>query len=238
MSRRNDISDDRNERKICHIYRLGTIEYQKAWELQCRIAKLIARNQASDTLLLLEHPPTYTLGRKTDERHFFVPPDWIKEGKVEVRCVDRGGDVTFHGPGQLVGYPIIRLSGGFKETIRYLRNLEEMLIRTLKSFDIRSERLRGYTGVWVQGSKAAAMGIKVDVHGVTLHGFALNVNTDLSYFTKIVPCGIREKGVTSLAQILGRSVPMEQVMDEVIKAFEEVFDKKMTEKDPAVLEKL
>lgn len=218
------------DRNICHVYRLGTVEYRKAWEIQYKLAALRADEQVPDTLLLLEHPPTYTLGRRAGKEHFFAPPEWLEEGRVEVHCVDRGGDVTFHGPGQLVGYPIIRLKRSLKETVHHLRNLEEVLIRALSSFKVKAERIKGYTGVWVEGKKVAALGIKVDVHGVTLHGFALNVNTDLSYFRKIVPCGIREREVTSMEQILGHPIPMHGVIDEVIKSFGEVFEVEVIER--------
>ena len=216
---------------ICHAYRLGRVEYQEAWDIQRKLADLRAKDRIPDTLLLLEHPPTYTLGRRSGKEHFFVPPRWVEEGRARVHCVDRGGDVTFHGPGQLVGYPIIRLKRSLKETVRYLRDLEEVLIRALEPFEIRAERIKGYTGVWTEGKKIAAIGVKVNVHGVALHGFALNVNTDLSYFKKIVPCGLREREVTSLEQISGHPVDMDEVMDQVIRSFEKVFKVRIIEMD-------
>lgn len=218
---------------------MGLVEYQEALAFQQRLAFLRRRDEVPDTLFLLEHPPTYTLGRKSDKRHFFVPNAWIESGQVTAHNVDRGGGITFHGPGQLVGYPVIKLRNGRKDIVSYIRNLEDMLIGTLSVFGIQGSKRRvrrnglPITGVWVGDEKIAAIGIKVDTHMVTNHGFALNVNTDLSYFEKIIPCGIHDKAVTSMASLLGHTVPMKQVTHHVMTAFSEIFDCELITKHAA-----
>jgi len=200
--------------------------------LQRKLAALRRANHSPDTLLLLEHPPTYTLGSNADNTNIQASRQWIKEHNIAVHNVDRGGDVTFHGPGQLIGYPVIQLGRGPREAVLYIRRLEEMLICTLEHWGITGTRLKKpsghgfYTGVWVAGEKVAAIGIRVDANQVTHHGFALNVHTDLSYFRQIIPCGIPGKTVTSLSRILGHQVAMEQVMDQVEQAFQGVFNVK------------
>lgn len=198
--------------------------------MQRKLAALRRASHSPDTLLLLEHPPTYTLGSNADNTNILASRQWIKEHSIAVHNVDRGGDVTFHGPGQLIGYPVVQLGRGPREAVLYIRRLEEMLICTLEHWGITGTRLKKpsghgfYTGVWVAGEKVAAIGIKVDANQVTHHGFALNVHTDLSYFRQIIPCGIPGKRVTSLSRILGRQVAMEQVMDQVELAFQGVFN--------------
>ena len=200
--------------------------------MQRKLAALRRANHSPDTLLLLEHPPTYTLGSNADNTNIQASRQWIKEHNIAVHNVDRGGDVTFHGPGQLIGYPVIQLGRGPREAVLYIRRLEEMLICTLEYWGIVGTRLKKpsghgfYTGVWVAGEKVAAIGIRVDANQVTHHGFALNVHTDLSYFRQIIPCGIPGKTVTSLSRILGHQVAMEQVMDQVEQAFQGVFNVK------------
>ncbi len=214
----------------CHVHHLGLVEYTEALHIQKELATKRSRNEIPNTLLLLEHPPTYTLGPKSDDQHFFVPADWIENKQVAVHRVDRGGGITFHGPGQLVGYPVLKLGKGNREIVRYIRNLEDMLIMALRSFGIqgdkRQDRLteRPVTGVWIENEKIGAIGIKVDVNMVTHHGFALNVNIDLRYFEKIIPCGIRDHSVTSMSRLLGHVVPMEQARHHVMKAFGAVFN--------------
>ncbi len=215
----------------CRFRRLGTVEYKSARALQQQLAGARSANHSPDTLLLLEHPPTYTLGYNANSKNVLASNQWIEENNIAVYNVDRGGDVTFHGPGQLIGYPVIRLAAkGPREVVSYIRRLEKVLISVLECWGIRGTRLKKpsghgyYTGVWVAGEKIAAIGIKVDVNQVTHHGFALNVHTDLSYFNKIIPCGIEGKSVTSLSHILGKQVAMEEVMDRVELAFQGVFD--------------
>jgi lipoyl(octanoyl) transferase len=175
-----------------------------------------------DTLLLTEHDHVYTLGKSTDDNHLLATEDELKSGGIEVFQVDRGGDITYHGPGQIVGYPIINLSNYSLDIHRYLRDLEETIIRTLARFGIKSGREIGMTGVWVDGEKIAAIGIKVS-RWITMHGFALNVNTDLEKFDRIIPCGIFHKGVTSMKKILGIDVQFESVVKELADVFSEVF---------------
>lgn len=215
--------------KRCRVHSLGTIGYAEAWALQKQLAAQRAAGQIDDTLLLLEHPHTYTFGsrgRRAHE-HLLVPRAELEAAGVAVLDVDRGGDVTYHGPGQIVGYPILRLAEYNLDAVSYMRSLELMLIAVCKSYGLAAGRVRHLTGVWVGEQKLAAIGTKVDVHGITLHGFALNVTTDLDYFTKIVPCGIRNKGVGSIAGLLGRDVPLDEVIERTVAAFGQVFDVEM-----------
>lgn len=182
---------------------LGRVAYASALELQDSLVADRRAGTAPDTLLLLEHPPVITLGRSSDPRHLLADPRELRERGVELHTCGRGGDVTYHGPGQLVGYPIIDLRERTPDVHRYLRDLEEGLIRTAADFGVTARRLPGLTGVWVGERKLAAIGVRLSSGWITSHGFALNVSTDLSAFSAIVPCGIRNKGVTSLAELLG-----------------------------------
>jgi lipoyl(octanoyl) transferase len=175
-----------------------------------------------DVLLLLEHPPTITLGRNGRWHNLLVPEEILRLKGVERFETDRGGDITFHGPGQLVGYPILRLEPSERDVHRYMRNLEECLIRTLQSFGIDSGRNDRYTGVWTSQGKVAAMGVHIS-RWITRHGFALNVNTDLSYYDLIIPCGISGEQVTSMERLLSRPVSLEEVVKRVAVEFASVF---------------
>jgi len=218
------LAEDRNAgEKIVNVCRLGRVDYQTAWDVQTALSFARAQNTVPDTLLLLEHPPVYTLGIRGDEAHFLVSKKKLAEEGVTVYHTNRGGDVTYHGPGQLVGYPILNLRGRTGGVGRYLRDLEEVLIRSLSGLGVASGRLSGFTGVWVGNEKIAAIGIHLSAHGITRHGFSLNVNTDLGYFNRIIPCGIRDKGVTSLAQVLGHSQCLDHVADRITAAFRDVF---------------
>jgi lipoyl(octanoyl) transferase len=203
------------------VRRLGLIDYRKAWSLQQELAEARRRDEIEDTLLLLEHPHTYTIGRRGTRDHVFLTDAELAAKGITCLEVDRGGDVTYHGPGQLVGYPIFNL-GPQPDVGAYLRNLEGCLIDALLDFGIESGRLDGFTGVWIGNEKIAAIGVKV-ASGVTTHGFALNVNTDLSYFGHILPCGIVGKGITSMERQLGRPVAMDGVEDRVAARFHERF---------------
>ena len=203
------------------VRRLGLVPYPAAWALQNRLADARRAGLAPDTLILLEHPHTYTIGRSGTRDHVFLTEAELATRGIICLDVDRGGDVTYHGPGQLVGYPIFDL-GPQPDVGRYLRNLEDCLIDTLADFGIAGGRLSGYTGVWIGNRKIAAIGVKVS-QGVTTHGFALNVTTDLSLFTHILPCGISDKGVTSMAVELGRAPVMAGVEDRVVAHFSERF---------------
>jgi lipoyl(octanoyl) transferase len=206
----------------CHLRWLGLIDYREAWDLQRELAQARRAGEIGDTLLLLEHPHTYTIGRGGTADHVLVDAACLARIGATVYEVDRGGDVTYHGPGQLVGYPIIDLRRGNIDAHSYLRRLEEALIKTLAEFGIAAGRYPGYTGVWLGDEKIAAIGVKIS-GGVTMHGFALNVNTDLAYFQHIVPCGITDKGVTSLARVLGRPVSLAAVAYATARHFAEEF---------------
>lgn len=197
--------------------------YGEAYSLQQRLHEARMQGEIPDTLLLLEHPPVITLGKGWHASNLlFSEAEYTRRG-IEVYPTDRGGDVTYHAPGQLVGYPIFNLCEHGRDLHRYLRNVEEALIRTLHDFGLEGRREPKYTGVWIGEEKIAAIGIKAS-RWVTMHGFALNVNTDLTPFRWIIPCGIQEKGVTSMQQLLGHSVPMEQVTQSVMERFSEVFE--------------
>ena len=199
----------------------GTVPYATAWEWQ---RDLVARRRAGecgDVLLLLEHPRVYTLGRRADRGNVLFDDAELARRGIEVIDVDRGGDVTYHGPGQLVGYPVLRLAG-VHGVVDYVRALEEVLLRALARFDVPGERSEGFTGVWVGDEKVAAIGVRVAAGGITSHGFALNVDCDLDDFTGIVPCGITDRGVCSLAS-LGVRATMAEVRAAVLAAFGEVL---------------
>jgi lipoate-protein ligase B len=208
---------------------LGLIPYEECWELQKQLAAQRAAGLIGDTLLLLEHPHTYTCGRRGGRDHILISEAELTSRGIAVLDVDRGGDVTYHGPGQLVAYPIVKLAeeGEIADYHAYLRSLEQALINTLANFGISAGRLRGFSGVWVgdegEEGKIAAIGVKVDGRGVSTHGIALNVNTDLQYFGYIVPCGITEKGVTSMQKLMRRHVDFDEVKHAYISAFCEVF---------------
>ncbi len=194
--------------------RLGTVPYQPAWELQDELAKQRRGRRIGDRLLLLEHFPVYTLGRGGDPGNMLATPERLREIGAELIQIDRGGDITFHGPGQLVAYPIVELKDPL-DLRRYVRTLEASVIATARTFGVQSAHLEGHPGIWVEGErKLCAIGVRVK-RGVTTHGLALNVNTDLRWFDEMIPCGLPDKGVTSLARELGTAIPMDQVEDEL-----------------------
>ncbi|MBX6332787.1 MAG: lipoyl(octanoyl) transferase LipB [Gemmatimonadaceae bacterium] len=206
------------------VSRLGVVPYAEALDAQRAVARSrIAGDIPEDVLLLMEHPPVVTLGRSAKAEHLTTPAAQLAARGVELFEVERGGDVTFHGPGQLVGYPIIDLKRHRRDLHWYLRQVEEVLIRALAAWSIPAERNTGYTGVWTRGRKIASIGVHAR-DWVTWHGFALNVTTDLSYFDLMVPCGIDGVVMTSIARELGGAAPsLDAVMDEVGRAFGEVF---------------
>lgn len=205
-----------------HLLDLGLMAYGEAWGIQQRLHAQRITGEIPDTLLFVEHPPVITLGKAFQPQNLLFAPEFYAQRGIEVTPTDRGGDVTCHNPGQLVGYPIFDVRALGADLHRYLRQIEEVLIRTLGTYGIPATRSEGYTGVWVGEEKIAAIGIKV-ARWVSMHGFALNVNNDLSLFQMIVPCGILDKGVTSLSRLLGRTVPMEEVKARVVEQFESVF---------------
>jgi lipoyl(octanoyl) transferase len=218
----------------CRVERLGLIDYDEAFALQAERVAARQQGQIPDTLLLCEHPHTYTLGTAADRGNLLLTPEQMAAQGITVRQIDRGGDVTYHGPGQIVGYPILQLARGetFRaDVIGYVRRLEQVIIETISAFGITGYPIAGLTGVWVDTprgeQKIAAIGVRVTVRAVTKHGFALNVNTDLSCFSGIIPCGIRDKGVTSLAALLGQPIDPGQAADALITAFGRVFGRDM-----------
>ncbi len=226
----------------CHVYWLGEVEYQRAWDLQNRLAEQIAFGKQPPTLLLLEHPHTYTIGRRGGREHILWPPEEIQRRGIAIFEVDRGGDITYHGPGQLVGYPLLPLaSAGWQgerlpqaDFVGYVRKLEESLIRTLSLYGIEAFRRESLTGVWVnQGEggfnfpvKIASIGVKVDARGVSRHGFALNVQPDMLYWQGIIPCGLDGVQMAAMRDWLSPCPSVKEVAEQVSRVFETVFDLK------------
>jgi lipoyl(octanoyl) transferase len=219
---------------------LGTIEYGEAWQYQESLLKAsttiksqrVKGETTDDTvhhLLFCEHPPVYTLGKSGDEAHVLISKEELAKRNIGYYPTNRGGDITFHGPGQVVGYPILDLEKYYTDIGKYLRSLEEVIIRVLALYGLKGDRSPGETGVWLdpdnkmKARKICAMGVRCS-RWVTMHGFALNVNTNLDYFTMIVPCGIPDKQVTSLEKEMGHSLDMEIVKEQIKQKFTEVFE--------------
>ncbi len=209
--------------RVLAVRRLGRLPYAEGVELQARLVGERRAGEIPDTLLLVEHPHVITLGTGAHLENVLADDRCRAEMGIELFEVGRGGDVTYHGPGQLVGYPILDLKPDRKDVHRYLRDLEEALIRVASSFGLTARRSPGRTGVWTDTGKLAAIGVRVSSGWVTSHGFALNVATDLRYFDTIVPCGISDGGVTSLERELGRPVSLDEASDRVIESFRSVF---------------
>lgn len=237
---------------ICEVRRLGVVPYAEAWELQKTLAGQRAAGLIPDTLLLLEHPHTYTLGRSGHAENLLWDEAGLAAKGISLHWVDRGGDITYHGPGQLVGYPILRLGhpvGGDgripqADYVGYVRRLEEMLIRTLIRFGLVAGQVSGLTGVWVQPdvasrcphcppaarlapSKIAAIGVKVDARGVSQHGFALNISPDMSYWEGIIGCGLPGHAAIALADLLEPQPSLDEVADVLVREFGRVFEREM-----------
>lgn len=192
---------------------LGRVPYADALTLQEVLVARVRRGEIGDTLLLLEHPPVITLGRGTKDGHVLIQDDERVAAGIELHETGRGGDVTFHGPGQLVGYPVVALHGARRDTHRYLRDLETGLIAVAAAYGVAASQVQGLTGVWVGDAKLAAIGVRLGTGWITSHGFALNVGRDLSGFSLIVPCGIRDKAVTSLSLCAGRDLTLVEVAE-------------------------
>jgi len=208
------------------IHRLGRVRYAEGLEIQ---ARLVAERQAGlipDTLLLLEHDPVFTLGRNARAENVRFPVDALRERGFDVFEAGRGGDVTYHGPGQVVGYPIIDLSPDRRDVHRYVRDLEQVMIGACGDYGIEAARIPGLTGCWVGDEKIGAIGVRI-ARWVTSHGFAFNVANDLSPFGLIVPCGIPDRGVTSLARLLGREPSLDEVMTSLARRMAHVFDREL-----------
>lgn len=228
---------------------LGLMEYQAAWDYQEKLLQENVKQKAlvynsipgvahaeintQHYLLFVEHPPVYTLGKSGNKENVLMSDDELKKNGISFFNTNRGGDITFHGPSQIVGYPILDLEKFYTDIGKYLRNLEEVLILTMAEYGIKGERSKGETGVWIDASvpgrerKICAIGVRCS-RWVTMHGFAFNVNTDLSYFNNIIPCGISNKEVTSLQKELGRPLDMQEVKEKVKLNFEKVFDAALT----------
>lgn len=250
-------------KNICQVLRLGMVDYRRAWEMQERMAEEIACGKRPQTLLLLEHPHTYTFGRRGQREHLLWSEAELARRGIRLYWVDRGGDVTYHGPGQLVGYPLLRLaSPDFAHALTgaslhlpradyvgYIRKLEQSLVLALAQFGVRAAQLPGLSGVWVNAleqdpvnrppspsktpAKIAAIGVKVDAKGISHHGFALNVNPKMHYWEGIIGCGLKEYTVTSLSEWVHPVPTMEQVMDAVIASMGWVFGLKMIVEEAA-----
>ncbi len=223
---------------------LGTMEYDFAWKLQQSIFDdIVAKKLKNRTLmphaqlnyqhhlLFVEHNPVITMGKNADEKNLLLNDDFLKQKGVQLFHINRGGDITYHGPGQVVGYPILDLDHFFTDLGKYLRSIEEVIIKTLAEYNLIGERLKDATGVWLDADKPTArkicaIGIRSS-RWVTMHGFAFNVNTDLSYFDFIIPCGITDKAVTSLKKELGREIDMQEIKNKLKKNFEIVFNCKL-----------
>lgn len=205
------------------VRRLGLVPYARGITLQESLVVRRRCGEIPDQLLLLEHPHVITLGSGAEDAHVLADSARRAELGIELARTGRGGDVTYHGPGQLVGYPILDLKPDRRDLHRYLRDLEEVLVRTLGAFGVTGRRVSGRTGVWTAAGKVAAIGVRVSSGWITSHGFALNVSTDLSYFDAIVPCGITEESVTSLNRLLGWDPSIGEVSDQITTDFEAVF---------------
>jgi lipoyl(octanoyl) transferase len=210
------------------VFRPGLVRYDDAHALQVRLQAARIRGLVPDTLLLLEHPPVITLGRGAKEEHLRFPRENLRARGVDVHEVGRGGDVTYHGPGQMVAYPILALPPGRQDVRRYVKELEEAMILLASDYGLSAERIQGFNGTWLRSSelgdrKIGAIGVRIS-RWVTMHGLAFNVSTNLAHFGLIVPCGIEGKGVTSLAMELDREVAMHEVMDRFEARFASLFD--------------
>ena len=198
---------------------LGFLDYQNSWNYQKELQKKVLIGDCSDSIIFVEHDSVYTFGKNSDKSNLLVS----KDGKIKIYETERGGEITYHGPGQIVCYPILNLKN-FKQSVAwYMRALEEVIIETLKLFNIKASRKDGLTGVWVKDEKIGAQGVRM-TRWVTMHGFALNVNTDLRYFNDIIPCGIKDFGVTSIEKIIGKEQDLSLVKEHILISFAKVFN--------------
>ena len=201
-----------------NILDLGRMSYNSAWDIQKEYHKKVVSGKEPDTLIIVEHDPVYTLGKNTNDNHLLQSAS----EEIQVFRIERGGDITFHGPGQIVVYPILDLNRFVKSVSWYMRTLEKIIIDTLSDFEIKGELKDGLTGVWVGDEKIGAQGVRIS-RWVTMHGLALNVNTDLRYFDGIIPCGIFDYGVTSMEKLMGRKQDINKVKNTIIKYFNNIL---------------
>jgi len=209
--------------KMCLIWHLGLIEYSEAYQLQRTLHRQRVEGKIDDVMLLLEHPPTITVGKSGTLDNVLISREQLAQQGISLFFIDRGGDVTYHGPGQLIVYPILDLRERGKDLHRYVYNLEEVILRTLKDFSIYADRDEGHPGVWVNQEEIAAIGLSLR-RWVSMHGFALNINIDLKHFSFINPCGFSDRRATSMSKILGSHVPMEEATNSLISHFCDIFD--------------
>jgi len=212
--------------RSCEARWLGKVGYSDGLRLQAEAVDRLRSDEGAEQLFLLEHPHVFTLGRAANRANILLSSDQLEERGIEVHETGRGGDVTYHGPGQIVGYPIINLKPDRCDVHRYVRDIEEVMIRAIADFGIDGSRIKGLTGVWIGDEKIGAIGVRI-ARWITSHGFALNVNTDLGYFGMIVPCGITHKGVTSMSKLLGRNLDIQEVARTLARHFGEVFDREI-----------
>lgn len=231
--------------KKVYVTDLGTKDYKETWDFQEEVFNSIIdiknKNREKENkditpnyLLFVEHPNVYTLGKSGKYSHLLISEEELAQKNVTFYKIDRGGDITYHGPGQIVGYPILDLDNFFTDIHKYLRFLEEVIIKTLADYGIKGERSPGETGVWIDvgtpfARKICAMGVRAS-RWVTMHGFAFNINADLSYFNYIIPCGIVDKSVTSLNQELGKNIPLQEVKEKIKFHFSNIFEAELIEK--------
>ena len=209
---------------VCNVLDIGLKDYMEVYDLQKKILSERIKGEIPDTLILTEHPPTFTIGRKGGRGNILVSNEVLKKNGIKVYEIDRGGDITYHGPGQIVGYLIINLTEWNKDIHLYLRSLEEVIIRFLSHFKIMADRINDYTGVWVGDCKIAAIGIGVS-KWTTFHGFCININPDKKHFKMITPCGIKDKSVTSLDELTGETTDMQKAKQVLITEFGNCFNR-------------
>ncbi len=208
-----------------NIFHYGMLAYSEALAVLQSSVEKRSKNLISDSLLLLEHPTTYTLGMCGKIDHLLIPESELKIRNIDVHRTDRGGGITFHGPGQLVGYPVLDLKTKKLDIRQYVEKLENVIIQAISDFNVPSRRFNGFPGVWVNNEKVAAIGVKINAAGISSHGFAINVNTDLSFFQNIIPCGLADTKVTSVAEITGHAIDMDKMKKSVADAFLSEFAK-------------
>jgi len=221
-------------KRKCHLLRLGIMEFGEAWKLQKSLLEPRMSNAVEDCLILLQHPPTFTFGRRYKEDNLITNKEYYESLGFAVYKTDRGGLATYHGPGQVVGYPIIKISTYTKDYYQYLRMLEDVMIRTLIDFGIVAERNEGYTGVWVDNAKIGFIGVRMSF-GYSMHGFSLNVNNDVSPFNHITPCGIQGVRITSVQELLNTSVNMQEVYAKLANHFSDVFQIQMVSIEKGIM---
>jgi lipoyl(octanoyl) transferase len=209
----------------------GLSEYREVWDLQKKLFNRINRQGNLNYLIISEHKPIITIGKSGTKAHLLAKPASLKKKNIEVVKVDRGGDITFHGPGQIVGYPIMNLTNFKMDIGWYLRSIEQVIMETLTDIGISAHRIKGLTGIWIGNKKICAIGVKI-TRWVSMHGFALNVSTDLNYFQYIVPCGIKNGGVTSISEIVGNIIAPKDVTRYLIKNFEKIFEVRIVSQKP------